>query len=81
MFYKTDFKPKFDAVNKFKVRYYKNYVEQNTQRFNNNRLNDSREKKSFKKSLVLSFWQRYCENTSIHGIKYISMTDLHWSER
>lgn len=88
MFNKTDYKQQFDSVDKFRARYYKNYVKHKTQRFNNNnRLIDNsgigsfQGKKTFKKSIALSFWQRYCENTSIHGIKYISMSDLHWSER
>lgn len=87
MLYTTDFKSNINSVDKFKVRYYKNYSEQKNQRFNNqlsskkSQNDNSREKHNYKKSIGLSFWQRYCKNTSIHGIRYISMEDLHWSER
>lgn len=29
----------------------------------------------------LPYWHKYCENTSVHGIKYFVERDLHWSER
>lgn len=38
------------------------------------------EKQSLKKSLSKVF-KRFCENTTIHGVKYLSMSNQHWSER
>lgn len=37
-------------------------------------------KTSIKKSLIKLF-QRYCENTTVHGIKYFAQKNQHWSER
>lgn len=37
-------------------------------------------KTSIKKSLVKLF-ERYCENTTVHGIKYFYQNNQHWSER
>lgn len=42
---------------------------------------DNRKKgKSFKKTLGKIF-HRFCENTTIHGVRYLGMKNQHWSER
>lgn len=38
---------------------------------------DAESKSQFLKKWFYSF----CENTSIHGVKYIGQSDLHWTER
>lgn len=37
-------------------------------------------KTSVKNSLIKLF-KRYCENTTVHGIKYFAQKEQHWSER
>lgn len=33
------------------------------------------------KQIILKWFYNFCENTSIHGVKYLGQSELHWSER
>lgn len=48
---------------------------------NRNILDCKNDKNSDHKLEDLSFWERFCYHTTIHGIKYIAQKELHWSER
>lgn len=48
---------------------------------NRNILDCEEDKNSDHKLEDLSFWERFCYHTTIHGIKYIAQKELHWSER
>jgi hypothetical protein len=33
------------------------------------------------KTVIAKWWLNFCDNSSIHGLKYIGQESLHWSER
>lgn len=88
MFYHSDFEKPTDSVENLKNKNYRLYLEQQNRRVHSRSHGNSSENSNVildneicEKSIILSYWRRYCEHSSIHGIKYISMSDLHWSER
>lgn len=34
-----------------------------------------------KQTFIFKWFCNFCENTSIHGVKYLGQSELHWSER
>ena len=34
-----------------------------------------------KQPFIIKWFYNFCENTSIHGVKYLGQSELHWSER
>lgn len=30
---------------------------------------------------IVKWFYNYCENTTIHGVKYLGQSELHWTER
>lgn len=91
MFYPDDFpsKPNNKSVNPFIIykrdfhlRNKKNLCSTTNPNSNNRNILDGEKDKNFKHKLEdLSFWERFCYHTTIHGIKYIAQKELHWSER
>ena len=43
--------------------------------------NDGDENESEKQGFWTSWFVNFCQNTSVHGIRYIGGRELHWSER
>lgn len=41
---------------------------------------NGKEKKN-DRNILMRYWRVYCENTSVHGMKYLSGDGLHWTER
>lgn len=42
---------------------------------------ESEENDEEKSRFFNKWFYNYCDNTSIHGVKYIGQSELHWSER
>lgn len=86
MLYESDFKPfrpKFRSYNVTTAalqRRFKNRVNINGVAVSNNEntgVEDDVEKQGFWTAWFVNF----CQNTSVHGIRYIGNRELHWSER
>lgn len=91
MIYPADFPSKqtHKSVNPFII-YKRDYFHLRHKKFlrstnpisnNRNILDGEKDKNSDHKLEDLSFWERFCYHTTIHGIKYIAQKELHWSER
>ena len=42
---------------------------------------DDDEDANDKQTFITKWFYNFCENTSIHGVKYLGQSELHWSER
>lgn len=86
MFYQGDFKqppfqPRFDYGRSIgqlrKTKRVRNRLEPDIIIKHDSDDEDDGENKSF----VAKWFCNFCENTSIHGVKYLGLVDLHWTER
>lgn len=76
MIYPGDFKiPRFTQFNPRKVR--KDFKENSLDKNNSK----TEEKKLDGTALIAKHFKEFCENTSIHGVKFMTMESFHWTER
>lgn len=84
MLYESDFRPfrpKFRSYNVTTAalqRRFKNQVNVNVVPKNES---TSDEEETEKQGFWTAWFVNFCQNTSVHGIRYIGDRELHWSER
>lgn len=86
MFYKNDFKqptfqPRFDYNKNLGQLRKGKAIKRNLEPEVIIKHESDDEDEDVKRPFIVKWFYNFCENTSIHGIKFVGQTELHWSER
>ena len=86
MIYESDFRPfrpkfrSYNVTSSAMQRRFKNRVNVNVNSLMKNESSGADEE-SEKQGFWTAWFVNFCQNTSVHGIRYIGDRELHWSER